>query len=422
MQQIALVVDDSRVARMTLSKLLVGHNLEVVELGSGEEALAYLKDGNVKPDIIFMDVMMGGMDGLTATQRIKADDNLKHIPVVVCTGHDTDADRIKSQGVGALATLTKPPEAEALKAIIAELAQQMSTVYQSDVAINPIASDAPALSIIDTATLLAELATMVKQDLLPTIQQDLRELAETVSRQVANDTAEGLIAEQLILLDNSADEQALLANIMAAVERDLLPKMHKDVREMAEDISRQVAADTAEQMIDDQVRLSVDALLPALKTEVLAQAKYITQDLANSVAKHAAHDAVANSAEKAVQNAVIEVGLPRQIMAMLNREGQVWLQQHEQQIFDPLMQQIEAKIAPMVMSYMDDHLTQTIVPIARTVVEESLAGANIQPDANTDNSIDDPGLKALSQQVSMLKKLVIGLGGAVLILATIMFA
>lgn len=168
MQKIALVVDDSRVARMTLSKLLVAHDLEVVELGSGEEALAYLKGEDVKPDIIFMDVMMGGMDGLTATQQIKADENLKHIPVVVCTGHDTDADRAKSQEVGAVATLTKPPEAEALEAIIAELAQQMTSAPQAS----------PASSFIDTTELLAELRTLVKQDLLPTMQQELRELAE----------------------------------------------------------------------------------------------------------------------------------------------------------------------------------------------------------------------------------------------------
>lgn len=419
MQKIALVVDDSRVARMTLSKLLVAHDLEVVELGSGEEALAYLKGEDVKPDIIFMDVMMGGMDGLTATQQIKADENLKHIPVVVCTGHDTDADRAKSQEVGAVATLTKPPEAEALEAIITELAQQMTSAPQ----VSPASA-----SFINTTELLAELRTMVEQDLLPTMHQELRELAETVSRQVANDTAEHRIAEQLSLLNNNAhestaavDEQALLANIMTTVERDLLPKMHKDVREMAEDISRQIAADTAEQMVDEQVKLSIDALLPALKTEVLAQAQHVTEDLANSVAKHAAHDAVANSAEKAVQNAAKESDLPRQIMAMLNTEGQAWLQRHEQQMFEPLMQQVEAKFAPMVMTYLNDHLTQMATPIARTVVEEALASAKMHTDTIADINNGDLGLKALSQQVSILKMAVIGLSGVVLVLAATMF-
>jgi CheY-like chemotaxis protein len=415
MQQIALVVDDSRVARMTLSKLLVAHDLQVVELGSGEDALVYLKGDDVKPDIIFMDVMMGGMDGLTATQQIKADDNLKHIPVVVCTGHDTDADRAKSQEAGAVATLTKPPKAEALDAIIAELAQHIAIVPQVDTASSPI----------DSTELLTELKALVKQDLLPTMQQELRGLAETVSRQVANDTAEHLISEQLGLLTNNQqepqlDEKSLLANVIKTIEQDLLPKMHKDVREMAEDISRQIAADTAEQMVAEQVKLSVDAMLPALKERLLTQAQRVTEDLANSVAKHAAHDAVANSAEKAVQNATQESDLPRQIMVMLNTEGKAWLKRHEQQMFEPLMQQVEAKFAPMVMTYLNDHLTQMIAPIARTVVEESLAGTKSDNDAVTNINNDNLGLEKLSQQVSMLKMVVIGLGGMVLALTVAM--
>tara|TARA_R110001606_G_scaffold399310_1_gene584779 strand:- start:108160 stop:109416 length:1257 start_codon:yes stop_codon:yes gene_type:complete len=416
MQQIALVVDDSRVARMTLSKLLVAHDLKVVELGSGEEALVYLKGENIKPDIIFMDVMMGGMDGLMTTQQIKAEDNLKHIPIVVCTGHDTDADRVKSQEVGAVATLTKPPEAEALEAIIAELAQQM---------IDPQVG--PASLPIDKAEMLIELKAMVKQNLLPSMQQELRELAETISRQVANNIAEQRIAEELDLLNKNTpkpqavvDEKALCAKVMNTIEQDLLPKMHKDVREMAEDISRQIAADTAEQMVAEQVKLSVDAMLPALKEQLLAQSQRVTEDLANSVAKHAAHDAVANSAEKAVQNAAKESDLPRQIMVMLNTEGQAWLQRHEQQMFEPLMQQVEAKFAPMVMTYLNDHLTQMIAPIARAVVEEALVGTKTHADTVAKVSNDNLGLKELNQQVSMLKMVVIGLGGMVLALAVAM--
>ena len=415
MQQIALVVDDSRVARMTLGKLLVAHDLQVVELGSGEDALLYLKGDNVKPDIIFMDVMMGGIDGLTATQQIKAEDNLKHIPVVVCTGHDTDADRAKSQEAGAVATLTKPPKAEALDAIIAELAHHIAIVPQADTASSPI----------DSTELLTELEALVKQNLLPTMQQELRGLAETVSRQVANDTAEHRIAERLALLSNheatpAVDEKTLLANVITTIEQDLLPKMHKDVREMAEDISRQIAADTAEQMVAEQVKLAVDAMLPALKEQMLAQAQRVTEDLANSVAKHAAHDAVANSAQKAVQSATQEADLPRQIMVMLNTEGKAWLKRHEQQMFEPLMLQVEAKFSPMVMTYLNDHLTQMIAPIARTVVEESLAGTKSDTDAVTNTNNDNLGLEKLSQQVSMLKMVVIGLGGMVLALAVAM--
>lgn len=417
MQQIALVVDDSRVARMTLSKLLVAHDLDVVELGSGEEALAYLNGENVKPDIIFMDVMMGGMDGLTATQQIKADNNLKHIPIVVCTGHDTDADRAKSLNVGAVATLTKPPKAEALDALIEEITQHITSVSENEV---------PA-PVIDSAALLVELKAMVEQNLLPQMQQELRDITETVSRQVANETAEHRITEQVALLTNTThepvaavDEKALFVNVMTSVEQDLLPKLNQGLREVAEDISRQIATDTAEQIVAEQVQLAVNGFLPTIKEELSSESKQLTEDLANSVAKHAAHDAVANSAEKAVQNAVEEYDVSRQITALLNTEGEAWLQRHEQQVFEQLMQQIDIKFAPMVMNYLNEHLTQMITPIAQAVVEEALARSEAPTEVPINESNEHPELNELNQQISMLKTAVIGLGGMVLVLAVAM--
>lgn len=414
MQQVALVVDDSRVARMTLKKLLVAHDLEVVELGSGEDALDYLKGENVKPDIIFMDVMMGGMDGLEATQQIKADNNLKHIPIVVCTGHDTDADRAKSLEVGAMATLTKPPKAEALDDLIKEVTSHIENVPQNEA----------ATPVVDSAVLLAELATMVEQNLLPTMQQELRGIAETVSRQVANDTAEHRLAKQADLVTNTTDEpvaavdeKVLLVNVMNTIEQDLLPKLHKDVREMAEDISRQIAADTAEQMVSEQVQSAVNSLLPALKKQLLAESQQVTEDLANSIAKHAAHNAVAKSAEKAVHNVVEELDVSRQMKTVLKTEGEAWLQRHEQQVFDQSMRKVEAQFEPMAVKYLDDHLTKMIAPIAHTVVDEALAEASVRTEASSNVSADNK----LSQQVSMLKFAVMGLGGMVLALAVAIF-
>lgn len=411
MQQIALVVDDSRVARMTLSKLLVAHDLEVVELDSGEEALAYLKGGNVYPDIIFMDVMMGGMDGLMATQKIKADDNLKHIPVVICTGHDTDADREKSLAVGAISTLTKPPKAEALDALIDELAQHISTIPPKEVQPE-----------IDSTALLMKLMATVEQNLLPTMQQELRDIASMVSRQVAIEAAEQHLAEQVEVLLKATpepvaavDEKALIIDVINTVEQDLLPKVNQGVREVAEDISRQIATDTAEQIVTEQVQLAVDKLLPELQKQVLVAAQQMTEEVANSVAKHAAHDAVAHSAEKAVQNVLEDFDVSQQISTLLNIEGEAWLLRHQQQVFEQLMQQIDAKFAPMVMTYLSDHLTQMITPIAQTVAEEVLTAREDQAVTNT--NIDKPELDALSQQVSTLKMTVMGLGAIVLVLA-----
>jgi CheY-like chemotaxis protein len=118
---LALVVDDSKVARLTLGKLLRAQGIDVVEEASAEGALAWLESAQTLPDLIFMDVMMGGMDGLTATRTLKAQPTLANIPVVICTGKETEADKAAALATGAQAVLAKPPQAEALDAVLGGL-------------------------------------------------------------------------------------------------------------------------------------------------------------------------------------------------------------------------------------------------------------------------------------------------------------
>ena len=116
--QTALVVDDSKLARITLQRLLQKHNLKVNVAESGVVALEQLKTS--KPDIIFMDHLMPELDGFEATQKIKADPSTKHIPVIMCTGKEgVDNYDEQARGIGASGTLAKPPQADALATILA---------------------------------------------------------------------------------------------------------------------------------------------------------------------------------------------------------------------------------------------------------------------------------------------------------------
>ena len=82
----ALIVDDSRSARVILSRMLEGYGLQLDSSESAEHALEFLRQ--TRPDVIFMDHLMPGMDGFQAIQAIKGNPDTAMIPVVMYTSQE----------------------------------------------------------------------------------------------------------------------------------------------------------------------------------------------------------------------------------------------------------------------------------------------------------------------------------------------
>jgi CheY-like chemotaxis protein len=66
-----LVIDDDAEVRYSLSRVLSGPGYQVIEAPSGEEGIALVKKGPA-PDLMFLDVRMGGMSGIEALQHIRS--------------------------------------------------------------------------------------------------------------------------------------------------------------------------------------------------------------------------------------------------------------------------------------------------------------------------------------------------------------
>jgi CheY-like chemotaxis protein len=101
----ALVVDDSRSARVVLSRMLERYGILVDSAESAEAALDYLKDR--RPDVIFMDHLMPGMDGLTAVREIKANPELAAIPIMMYTSQEGELYSGQARASGAIGVLPK---------------------------------------------------------------------------------------------------------------------------------------------------------------------------------------------------------------------------------------------------------------------------------------------------------------------------
>jgi CheY-like chemotaxis protein len=101
----ALIVDDSRSARVILSRMLEQHGLTVDTAESAEQALDYLQ--RTRPDVIFMDHLMPGMDGFQAVQAIKADALTATIPLMMYTSQEGELYVSQARALGAVGVLPK---------------------------------------------------------------------------------------------------------------------------------------------------------------------------------------------------------------------------------------------------------------------------------------------------------------------------
>ncbi len=101
-----LVVDDEPFICRSLSFVLQKENYDVSEARNGEEALQVIRD--IKPDLVFLDVMMPKMNGFDVTREVKADPELKGTKIILLTAKGQDADRAHGVEAGADDYMTKP--------------------------------------------------------------------------------------------------------------------------------------------------------------------------------------------------------------------------------------------------------------------------------------------------------------------------
>lgn len=114
-----LVVDDLEPNVKLLEAKLRAEYFEVMTALSGEEAIRIAEEH--QPDIVLLDVMMPGLDGFETCELLKANEKTWHIPVVMVTALDQQADRVAGLKAGADDFLTKPVQDIALFARVKSL-------------------------------------------------------------------------------------------------------------------------------------------------------------------------------------------------------------------------------------------------------------------------------------------------------------
>lgn len=103
-----LVVDDEASIRNMLAFSLNRAEMSVEVAGGGDEALELLNDEAQPPDLIVMDWMMPGLDGLQLTRTVRGMPGLEHIPIIMLTARGNERDRTRGLDCGADDYVVKP--------------------------------------------------------------------------------------------------------------------------------------------------------------------------------------------------------------------------------------------------------------------------------------------------------------------------
>ena len=116
-----LIVEDNEMNRDMLSRRLERKGYRVLIAIDGENGIEVARANT--PDLVLMDMSLPIVDGWEATRRMKADETLKHIPVIALTAHAMANDRDKALEAGCNDYDTKPIEMPRLLAKIETLLQ-----------------------------------------------------------------------------------------------------------------------------------------------------------------------------------------------------------------------------------------------------------------------------------------------------------
>lgn len=375
----ALIVDDSKVAHLTLRKLLAERSIEVDWVGSGEEAIAYMS--KQRPDVIFMDVMMPGMDGFETTSAITKHPTLSSPPpIIMCSANATDEDRQDAKNSGAIGFLSKPYTAEQMDQILAMVRDLPAPEGVPAVAAKPRRETATAAEAADMAVPEAPSMAMPKAAPSPA--------AETSEANFS--TAD---------LERMAERAAW--SMADKVARDVATEIAKTKAEQA---ARAIAEQTARGMAEEAGRKAAQAAVQA--------AQEAAKKVAMDTARRAAIEAAQESAERAARAVAGEVSeeitkkhISRGLAVLRDDLGKSLEQQVARSVQDTITRTISGQDFKQQQLHI---LTESVLPTAEVAARQAATDAAQDAVAELANVRKRAGLAIVLSIIALIVALGVG--------------
>ena len=350
----ALVVDDSKVAHLTLRKLLLERGIEVDWVGSGEDCVKYLE--GKRPDVIFMDVMMPGMDGFETSRTITSQ-HQGVAPIIMCSANATDEDKRDARDSGAISFLSKPYTPEQLDGVLRTISAGTAAISMEE----PAAVAIPTPRVVEKEPLSME----------PAKPPTALETPSAPSKPVIVTAEAGLSVADI----EQIAERAAWASA-EKVARDI-------IQELVPNLAREAATQAARSISEDLGRRAAHAAVRAAQEAAKQVATEIARGTAERTARAAAQEsarAVAEQTAREVSEGVSQRNVARGLEVNrdeLLKETEDQVRRHSQEIL--VMATASPEFKQQVMQMVRSGIQPVIETIARETSERSIqqAAANL---------------------------------------------
>lgn len=320
----ALVVDDSRLARIALSKLLQRRNVDVDMVGTGTEALNYLR--TTRPDVVFMDYMMPDMDGFEATRRIRSLPGEPNLPVIMYTAQESEEDLERAKSLGIAGFLIKPSGEESLEEVLESLRQLPGNTglatgtAQSESATGTTSSQpepGPAVERGDEPAVIPEPPQEIPWDDIRAVAREVAEAQATEVWQFAQQRIDSLREELAATIRQATDAareasgalaeqtaQRIARETVERIDEEYGPEASEKIkaelrRELRSHMAELLAADIFRQQFTEIVletalprlrEVMIEETRPQIQEQILDEARHLAQETARIMAAEAARN------------------------------------------------------------------------------------------------------------------------------------
>lgn len=304
----ALVVDDSKSARFSLKKLLQKQGVKTDFAESAGDALNYLESN--RPDVIFMDHLMPGMDGFEAAKAIKANPATNDIPIIMCTSKEGSEYAEQAMAHGAIAILPKPAPEATLTAVLNQLQTAFGKLPQAADATKPTEESASKEAAPAPASGAAVGQRAIEGLVKKLIEEQIASIKKTVDASVEKIINDQLDAKMISTRDKVKEDvaRALEPTINESISKVSQRVAHELFNQRFEELKAAALSDVNKEL--ERFEATIEAARkpsPELLEEVKNIAQFTAAHTSGETAKHAAEEISRNIAQDVTQEELMNL-------------------------------------------------------------------------------------------------------------------